>query len=1448
MPSVNWNVFEQLPGSAENNFEMLCRALIRRHYGGHGQFAALANQPGVEFHLKLHTACALGKPNRWFGWQCRWYGTLPSGTSLGQARRDKIEKSLSTTVKVLPDLTDWVLWTRHPLTAGDQKWFYGLKAKMHLKMRLDLWTKADVEDLLNGEAEIFRSTYFGDLILSPNALSTLHGTWVARVKKRWLPEAHQVVEAERTLRRMLGETQSWEQLVNVADRLLAATKSINADIDKLTGPLATTTKEFVEYVQLFATSLNEAHKLLGKGDLDLLRQQLEARVNMPTAKLTTALRKLRAARQRAALIATNTLADLRLGHKLLDEVNSFLGTRLVGVLADAGGGKTQLAAQLTAPSSDRPAGILIYGQDLHAGHDLDELARKVTLPGTGTPISNMEALVAALDAAGQRAHRRLPIIIDGLNEAEDPRNWKGPLASLNETLRRYPYVLVVCTLRTGTRLPTEQNEWQPAPEVCTRRTAFADEALPEGIQHLEMSEFGGDTTEAIRRYFQYYKINSGDVELPLLLSHPLTLRLFCEVTDPKREKEVGIEAMPGSLTAIFESYLGKAAERIAELAPLSRRYYELDVQRAFDEIGTSLWDRRARTVSERDLRKTLGDETRPWNESIVRALEQEGVILRLPGIAPGDIDVMAVYDAMGGHLAAKAILMRHGGNAFEQWLKNPTTLAALSEPPSGRFRPTVQPRTLEPSPIELSPAHPLATDIFRALVGLVPRHLNRQQLWPLLDEPLRTLALLRASRLEGAYLDNATVQALFMLASESSKLFPRLHQTRGAVAHPLNANFLDSVLRPMKVAQRDLIWTEWIRRNREIFLDRLHDLEQRWRRVPTTRTSSDQLTARWVMWMLTSTIRELRDKATRTLYWFGRGDSTTLFELTYESLAINDPYIPERMMAASYGVAMARHVDLTGKNFVKKILPVCAKRIYELIFKENAPHSNTHVLMREYARRILELASFHHRKNFSAVETARTMPPYKDGGLREWPESKTGKDEFYGQNSPFRMDFENYTLGRLVPGRGNYDSKNPEYRKIRAQVLWRVEQLGWSVELFKEIDQQIANDLRYPHGRSSDENKKTDRYGKKYSWIAYFEMAGLLRDQGKIGKDYEDDDRPSDIAIDPSFPLPLPKERLISGDFLGSPKLSLKDWIANGGVPNVSPYLKMSEVQNQPGPWIALDGFFTQEDARRGRRTFCFIRSFLVEQPDANSFFKHLSQQNLGGRWLPDNPRVIYTFAGEIPWCKIYPKYGFRKFHFVVAEKKVKIKRKRPACFLDGKQIQLTRFDLHRMANMPIMFSADEKTGLSPEEIERVELRNIIVEEEEIQRQTNSFKALIPVCDFGWEGKNFENESIHATVLAKEIANSLQLVGQPQTFDSFTKDGVRATFGVAERSNYNNSQSLFLIREDLLKGYLKNKKLSLVWAIWGEREYATDLINKWNDSKRPKIPYKVYQTIKQFKA
>ena len=97
---LNWSKFEELPGGPRHNLEMLCRSLIRLRYGRFGQLAGLANQPGIEFHLKLHTDCDLGLKDEWFGWQCRWYD-FPDGKMLGVARRNKIEDALIKTVKTL---------------------------------------------------------------------------------------------------------------------------------------------------------------------------------------------------------------------------------------------------------------------------------------------------------------------------------------------------------------------------------------------------------------------------------------------------------------------------------------------------------------------------------------------------------------------------------------------------------------------------------------------------------------------------------------------------------------------------------------------------------------------------------------------------------------------------------------------------------------------------------------------------------------------------------------------------------------------------------------------------------------------------------------------------------------------------------------------------------------------------------------------------------------------------------------------------------------------------------------------------------------------------------------------------------------------------------------------------------------------------------------------------
>ncbi len=1175
MPPVNWDAFAQLPGAAEDNFEMLCRALVRRHYGQYGDFAARAAQPGVEFHLKLYTACDLGEPGRWYGWQCRWYD-LPSGRALGSRRRAKIREAIATTERELPGLTDWVLWTRHPLTAGDQRWFY----KLQTRMRLVLWTAAEVEEHLSGDAEILRGTYFGELVLTPNSLADLHAEAVAPIRRRWQPQVHQVVDAERMLRRMLGGTEPWDDLQDLADQLATEADRVGADLGDPAEPLANATVQAAEVARVASDRLAEAHGALQRGDLDLLRQQLATGLAPLSPELVALPRGLRALRRRAALSVTNALADVRVARELLAEVDAHLGARLVAVVADAGCGKTELAAQLTAADKDRPAGVLLHGRNLQAGQNLDDLTRKIVLHGM--PVASMEALLAAVDAAGQRARRRLPVVIDGLNEADDPRDWKAPLASLLEVLRRYPYAVVVCTVRSS----------------------FADEALPDDVDRLKIPDFGHDTREAIGRYFAYYRIDPADAELPLgLLEHPLTLRLFCEVTNPDRAHVVGIEAIPRSLSAIFDRYLAQAAQRIAELAPRSRRYYELDIRGALEEIGVALWEQGTRDLDRRDLRQRLGDDARPWNESIVRALEEDGVLLRVPGDAPGAPRVQAVYDPLAGHLIADAALSRHGRAEFAQWLHDPATSAALAGP--------------------LPDRHPLASDTFLALVGLLPRRPHRQQLWSLLEEPLRTAALREAADLEGAYLDADTVEQLKALVARPADglrdLFDRLAHTRGAPAHPLNAEFLDAVLRPMGVAERDLRWTEWVRRHRNDILEDLRRLEEGWR-AATQRSPADRLRARWVMWTLTSTVRQLRDQATRTLYWFGRGDSTSLFDLALDALAINDPYVLERLLAAAYGVAMVH--QLPSPEFADALKAYLAG-LRDCLTGPAATHPTSHWLTRLYAQGTVMLAKTYYPEAVPAgLEASGHMPftpgpavdPISDGDPHEAEVDRT-----------LRMDFRNYTLGMLFRGRRNYDMRHAGHIEAVAHVRGTVWVLGWREAELGAVDATLGSNA------SGHEPARTERYGKKYGWIGFYTYAGRLSDDGRLPADRE---HLTEVDIDPSFPERPPSAPVAVPIWARPTPAEDRRWIRHGIVTVPDELLRRQDIGPHPGPWIAVHGHLNADDQSPRRRVFGLLMAVLVKDADADRLVDALSARPYPGNdWVPQQPPIdIYTFAGEIPW------------------------------------------------------------------------------------------------------------------------------------------------------------------------------------------------------------------------
>ncbi|MBA3011725.1 MAG: hypothetical protein FP812_16050, partial [Desulfobacula sp.] len=1317
--SLDWSCFEKLPGDPRINFENLCRGIARAHWSQYGQFMALKNQPGVEFHLNLNQDCpALGDASRWYGWQCKKFDLTKAG-SLTASSKNQITDSLDKTVKHLPHLTDWVLWTPYTLSKSDQTWFEGLNSKYPYS--LHLWADEEIENNLAGPALMLRGTYFGELVITPEDLNVRHNESIAPIKDRWINPVHQETDVERTIRRMLGEPDYWQDMVVLGQGLSRAASTIEA-WKSSDSKLTSLQTPFVKACSAFSEMLLQFHEILSEGDIDIIQQWLSNRKSLIDPAIISFPRQLRKRNIPLALEVTNALDDMRIAQSLFDEVEEYLDVGMVAVLADAGGGKTHMAAELSYSQENRPAGILLHGRNFHQGQNQHDLARQFLI--NGTPLDSMEKMLASLDAAAKRAGCILPLVIDGLNEAENPKEWKDVLSYIQATVKNYPNVLVVCTLRTG----EHKRPYWSRHETETRET-FAVQSLPDDIWKFECEGFGEDVYDAIGKYFEYYKIAcERGVEIPTgFLNHPLNLRIFCDVTNPKREEVVEINYFPASLAHLFDEHLQNTCNRIATMKNFT--YSSQELKNAIYQFGISLWESKGREIDDGTYRDLINDSARNWNESLINLFAQEGIIFRNPAQDPGKYVITPVYDALGGHIIADTLLKKYSQDRSFEWFNTSSVKSAFGGESS----------------------HSLAYDIFKSLVALVPSRMYGEQLWKNVPEPYKQRALLHASELNAEHIDDETVSELASLINDKSekvrKIFSRLWLTKGAPKHPLNADFLDCVMWKMSVDKRDLSWTECVRneqgRDKKRLIPELSSLEAKWKEDMTYRSDSDRLRAKTIKWLLTSTDHQLRNAATKALYWYGRGDPEFLFNETIKSFEINDLYVPERMLAASYGVGMSMSAQLPNNPlFTSGILLKFAGNVFESMFKDGAKHYTTHVFIRDFAARIIELAQYHNPNFFSDNDIQKTLPPFSEDNTRDWGEryleeevditSRIGKAFKYilgkklhsklnnllpqkwkdkamnkrinlRKQSPFLMDFENYTIGRLVPGRGNYNYGHKEYQKVRAQLQWRVEQLGWSYEKFGTVEEAIQSWQGYE--RRSNEKLKTDRYGKKYSWIAYYEMYGLLKDKEVM--DEYDWWRSYSQNIDPSFSEPLPSQTLIETNFLGDDKTTTAAWIKDGDLPGIEPYLLLQEIGTEEGPWIALDGYVSQENKDLKRETFLFIRSFLVPINEKDEILDFINKQDMGEGWLPDKLDFSQTFFAEVPWSSAFPEISSCDLSFVIGENV--ITRQRPI-------VEVVRNDQS--------FSI-----ITHDEME---------EYEEVQREYKTFKAIMPVCSLNQDVTNGE--------------------------------------------------------------------------------------------------------------
>lgn len=109
------------------------------------------------------------------------------------------------------------------------------------------------------------------------------------------------------------------------------------------------------------------YKILCEGDIDIIHQWLSNRNPLINSDIVSFPRLLRKQNIPISLEVANALDDMRIAQSLFDEVEEYLGVGMVAVLADAGGGKTHMAAELSSAQKKQTCGHFITWTKLSPG-------------------------------------------------------------------------------------------------------------------------------------------------------------------------------------------------------------------------------------------------------------------------------------------------------------------------------------------------------------------------------------------------------------------------------------------------------------------------------------------------------------------------------------------------------------------------------------------------------------------------------------------------------------------------------------------------------------------------------------------------------------------------------------------------------------------------------------------------------------------------------------------------------------------------------------------------------------------------------------------------------------------------------------------------------------------------------------------------------------------------
>ena len=365
--------------------------------------------------------------------------------------------------------------------------------------------------------------------------------------------------------------------------------------------------------------------------------------------------------------------------------------------------------------------------------------------------------------------------------------------------------------------------------------------------------------------------------------------------------------------------------------------------------------------------------------------------------------VFIAYDRLADHVVARTLLSRH---------LDPSDPAAAFAASGGLAFICNGSRYVSPGLLEALCIQ-IPERIGQELISVAPKCADR---WGFGDAFRQSLVW----RTHAAFSDE-TRQALIEFLKSEHDLYDTLDVLLTVASlpeHPLNARFLDQRLGNDGMPDRDAAWSVYLHDayGTNGAVDRLVD----WAYSLKSSTAVDDevvdLCAVALSWMLTTSNRFLRDRATTALVNLLTDRMEAVTRLVQRFADVDDLYVSERVYAVAYGVAMRCHDPVAVRTV--------ATCVYESVFAAGSPPP--HILLRDYARGVIERALYLGSELELVIDHVR--PPYESA----WPtipseddiktlraswseESRHGRGLEWARNriasSVLNDDFASYVIG-----------------------------------------------------------------------------------------------------------------------------------------------------------------------------------------------------------------------------------------------------------------------------------------------------------------------------------------------------------------------------------------------------------------------------------------------------